>query len=313
MNNLFPPLAPHLVNWSPPPAQKATIKDRATSALLRAALPLLRLSAVNLEAIMGNNTARLLESEHGFFPTRATSADDVLSLLQSLHPVRCPLVRVGNSREGAYLLVDDLDGIQACFSPGVSIESSFEEECASLGMDVYMADASVEKPIIENPRFNFVRNFIGANTCGQFINLEEWVNQSVGTSSGDLLLQMDIEGCEYESLLGVSPSLLPRFRGIVLEFHALDRLFCEPIFRIYKSVFERILKSHTCVHIHPNNWCRNITIRGVELLQMAEVTFWRRDRIKSTEFANTFPHQLDVDCAPPHIHAPIVLPRAFYR
>lgn len=313
MNNLFPPLAPHLVNWSPPPAPKATIKARAISALLRTALPLLRLSGVNLEAIMETNTARLLDLEHGFFPTRATSADDVLSLLQSLHPVRCPLVRVGNTREGAYLLVDDLDGIQACFSPGVSIQSSFEEECASLGMDVYMADASVEKPLIENPRFNFVRKFIGANTCGQFINLQEWVNQSVGTSSGDLLLQMDIEGYEYESLLGVSPSLLPRFRGIVLEFHALDRLFCEPVFRIYKSVFERILKSHTCVHIHPNNWCRNITIRGVELLQMAEVTFWRRDRINSTEFANTFPHQLDVDCAPPHIHAPVVLPRAFYR
>ena len=51
-------------------------------------------------------------------------------------------------------------------------------------------------------------------------------------SGGDLLLQMDIDGDEYETLLSMPILLQKRFRIIVVEFHYLDYLFSEPIFGI---------------------------------------------------------------------------------
>ena len=67
-------------------------------------------------------------------------------LLHRLHP-RCDdkeLVRFGPMGDGGYLLPDDIGGIGACFSPGVSSISGFEKQCAELGIPVYLADASVE-------------------------------------------------------------------------------------------------------------------------------------------------------------------------
>ena len=73
---------------------------------------------------------------------------------------------------------------------------------------------------------------------------------------------MDSEGSEYEALLATPGSLLVRFRIMVVEFHYLDYLFSAPVFAIYSQVFEKILSTHTCVHIHPNNICSPITVLG---------------------------------------------------
>ncbi len=37
-----------------------------------------------------------------------------------------PLIRIGAFSDGGYLVPSDLQGIKACFSPGVSQQSSFE-------------------------------------------------------------------------------------------------------------------------------------------------------------------------------------------
>ena len=45
-----------------------------------------------------------------------------------------------------------------------------------------------------------------------------------------------------------------RFRIIVVEFHNLCQLWNLPFFDIAARAFEKILLTHTCVHIHPNNY-----------------------------------------------------------
>ena len=40
------------------------------------------------------------------------------------------LIRIGGSKDGAYLLPDCLDTIDRCFSPGVSNRKNFEDELA---------------------------------------------------------------------------------------------------------------------------------------------------------------------------------------
>ena len=73
------------------------------------------------------------------------------------------------------------------------------------------------------------------------MTMESWVNESIGDASGDLLLQMDIEGYEYETLLAMPDSLLRRFRIIVVEFHSLDWMVFKSPFDWVDVVFRKLL------------------------------------------------------------------------
>ena len=253
-----------------------------------------------------------LPGKLGFFATPPTDPAKVNALLARLHPVTCTkkLVRLGPDGDGGYLVPDDLEGIVACFSPGVSTVAGFELDCARLGMDVFLADASVDFPPENHPRFHFLKKFIGAATRENFIAFSDWVQACATSERGEFLLQIDIEGYEYETFLSAPSSLLDRFRIVVVEFHFLDHLFCAPLFNLYAQVFEKLLLTHTCVHIHPNNIAGTIKVGNIELPQMAEFTFYRNDRVHQPAFATTFPHPLDRDNAD---GAPLILSKSLYR
>lgn len=294
------------------------VQSKLLSLFIKGQLSALRrcrfIGATDLPEIMANSTERLLNlpGKLPFFATRTTEPKLVHELLGKLHPVECgrPLIRMGPEGDGGYLVPDDLKDISACFSPGVSDVAGFELDCANRGMKVLLADASVEKPPCSHPAFKFVKKFIGATTTGKFVSLEDWVATEAGSPGDDLLLQMDIEGFEYEAFLTASTELLRRFRIMVVEFHDLERLFCEPLFPFYRLVFEKLLATHTCVHIHPNNYCSLIKVDGLEMLQMAEFTFLRNDRVRPAGYAREFPHPLDRDNTN---RQRVVLPPAYYR
>lgn len=50
------------------------------------------------------------------------------------------LIRLGPMSYEGYLIPDDLEGIEACFSPSVGFNSIFEKDCADRGMKVFLAD-----------------------------------------------------------------------------------------------------------------------------------------------------------------------------
>jgi hypothetical protein len=269
---------------------------------------------VDWAAIITNRTETLLNlpGELPFFPTKVTDTSKIAALFRRLHPVACDkeLIRLGPPGDGGYLVPNDLDGITACFSPGVSNVAGFEKDCAALGMHVFMADASVSGPPENNARFQFSKKYVGAVTRGEFIDFSEWVNQSISDSGADLLLQIDIEGYEYETFLSAPSSLIKRFRIIIVEFHYIDHLFSDPLFSIYSTAFEKLLLTHTCVHIHPNNVTGTINVKGMNIPQMAEFTFLRNDRVSNPRFVNSFPHALDRQ----NVDGPSVpLPQFCYR
>jgi hypothetical protein len=178
---------------------------------------------------------------------------------------------------------------------GVGFDSVFEKDCADRGMKVFLADGSVEKPTQSHELFEFTQKHISIKTNDKFMTIDDWVKSSWPDSQGDLLLQMDIEGSEYEVLLGASDDLLKRFRIIVIEFHALNELWSKPFFNMASLVFERLLRTHTCVHNHPNNCSDSVKFEDIELPMVTELTFLRNDRVSSPSFTKIFPHPLDTD------------------
>jgi len=248
----------------------------------------------------------------GIFPSRKSPEAELGKCLQAMRPLvpPVPLIRLGPEGDGGYLVPDDLAGIKECFSPGVSGISGFEEDCASRGMDVFLADASVDGPPVQHSRFHFTPRYIGAFSGDQFLSLDDWVSSTAVPTGNDLLLQMDIEGYEYESLLALSMDLQRRFRIVVVEFHNLHYLLDSAFFRIASRAFDKLLVTHACVHIHPNNVRPPVRLGRHAIPPMLEMTFLRRDRMGPIAFATEFPHPLDRDTTS---QPPVILPSCFYE
>lgn len=260
-----------------------------------------------------NEPALSIFSAMNLNSTSSTEKFKLQSLLNKLRPVLCDkeLIRLGASGDGGYLVPNDLEGIEACFSPGVGFDSVFEKDCADRGMKVFLADGSLEKPAQSHELFVFTKKYIGISTGNRFITLDDWVRSSITDLKCDLLLQMDIEGSEYEVLLVTSSDLLKRFRIIVIEFHSLDRICSKPFFEMVLQVFEKILHTHTCVHNHPNNCSGFANFEDLEIPSVMELTFLRNDRINNPSFAKIFPHPLDSDNTERNPSLP--LPKCWYN
>ncbi len=231
------------------------------------------------------------------YPTPMTGDAQIRELVGGLKPRRTErgLVRLGPAGDGGYLVPDDLEGITACYSPGVADVSGFERDCAERGMKVFMADHSVDGPAESHELFDFRKKYLGVVQDERCMTLDAWVESTTDDDDSDLLLQIDVEGAEYEIFLGASDRLLRRFRIIVAEFHDLHLLRSEPFFRIASRSLRKLLKTHVCVHIHPNNCCGSETVKGLEIPRIAEFTFLRADRISAPGYVTSFPHPLDCD------------------
>jgi hypothetical protein len=229
-------------------------------------------------------------------------------------PSPAPLVRIGGEWDGAYLVPDDLQGVAACFSPGVNNWKMFEDELANdHGITCHMCDRSSDveafaTPLIEG-RQTFLKKWLDVDGAADSISLADWVHtRAPGTA--DLLLQMDIEGAEYRNLLGTPDAVLHRFRIVILELHGLEAAVEAARFEERLGPLLRKLDRHfICVHAHPNNCCGEVMLPGTEmnLPRVIELSFLRRDRFPAPADragpAPVLPHPLDIrrntDAQPP--------------
>jgi hypothetical protein len=251
-------------------------------------------------------------AKFGVFPVLATDAGDVALFLKKLYPRQCDkgLIRMGPTGDGGYLVPDDLEGIVACFSPGVDKVSGFEVDCADRGIEVHMADASVEGPPVEHVLFSFTKKFIGSTNNQTYMTLDQWVSESKVPEGSDLMLQMDIEGFEYETIFSATDDLMSRFRIIVAEFHHLNQLWDLRYFKLVSRAIDKILETHVCVHSHPNNYLEPLRLAGLTIPPLMEFTFVRKDRIAGREYSNEFPHKLDHDNS---TKQSLALPKCMYK
>jgi hypothetical protein len=233
----------------------------------------------------------------GYTLSRKVDDAEVLELIRSLRPRQCgaPLIRLGGNADGGYLIPDDLDGIQYCFSPGVSDRCEFESELANRNIRSFLADHSVASPPVSRPEFTFDCKYIGAVNNEVFMTLSTWKDKYLDGYSGDLLLQMDIEGAEYEVILSTPVELLASFRILVLELHWLDRLFDPLGFGIIKACCQKLLSHFYVVHAHPNNCGGVLRYHGIEIPQVMEMTLYSRARGAPGGYREDYPHALDVD------------------
>jgi len=225
----------------------------------------------------------------------AEECADIKAILRQFEPQATghDLIRIGPDFDGGYILPDDLDGIEALYSPGVSDTSGFDVEIAERGVPCFLADGTVEEPSYMHPLMSFDKMMIGDGPKDTYITLEDWVAQTA-PKQGDLMLQMDIEGAEYDVLLATPHSLLSRFRVIVLELHWLDRYLLGHERQKLKELIEHLQENHSICHVHANTVCPPVNLLGAKVPPILELTLLHKDRMQpSTETEVVYPHPLD--------------------
>lgn len=229
----------------------------------------------------------------GLTYSRQTPVDRIHGLFKSLWPVDCgrELTRCGE------YLIPDLGRYEVVFSPGVGANSDFELYFAEQGVSCFLADASVDGPVVHHPKFQFQKKFLGPTTGEHFISLDQWVNENY--ASGDQgLLQMDIECGEYETLLAADYRVLERFKMIVIEIHRLNMLTSEEGFALGHAFFQKLLKNFHVCHLHANNFLRPVHYKGLIFPSDIELTLVRKDICSAISPVQRLPHPLDRASSP---------------
>jgi hypothetical protein len=202
--------------------------------------------------------------------------------------------------DGGYLVPDDLVGIRECFSPGSNLLWEFERVIAEdYQIKSYICDSISEKPSNLTELQDFTEAWVSPYSDGKnLLSIQDWIEQK-NVSENDLLLQMDIEGAEFQTLLSVPTRVLKRFRIIVLEIHFLEAVKNRWAFEhLYQPFFEKILKDFDLVHLHPNNCCGTWTLGSIEYPRILELTLHRKDRALKYSELMTSKNELDSPCVP---------------
>jgi hypothetical protein len=180
-------------------------------------------------------------------------------LMEALTPVslsNCEFTRIGSANDGGYVMCGNLlSAGQAAYSYGIGGHDGWGCDVSKrLRLPVHQYDC------FEPPRL----------TCegGQFVPHDECVGPKAETVDGRvfgtlanqiarngdagkvLIMKMDVEGAEWNSLLAAPDALLERIDQLAMELHGTDELrFVEAVQRLKRYFYP--------VHIHFNNWaCR---------------------------------------------------------
>lgn len=210
------------------------------------------------------------------------------------------LVRIGPDGDGGYLSPNNFEGISKCFSAGCDQAWEFERELDyRFGITSYIIDTEDKRAPDFGSKQIFTPGLLGVTTDpkNRRLSIKEWMNLFLqDENETNLLLQMDIEGDEWEILLNMDPDDLLKFRMIIIEFHNLSKVHNKLFFEsLFVPVVSKITKEFNVVHVHPNNCCPFFEVgRGVQFPQVVEVTLHRKkNSLLSEQHFRLLPHDLD--------------------
>jgi hypothetical protein len=224
---------------------------------------------------------------------RRTLAFRLIDLIKPKRPIGLSKVRLGTQTgDGGYVMVDSFDSIGAGLSLGIGANVSWDIEMANRGIDILQYDNTVVKSPVSHQRFRFHHCRVAGrdSSDGSFV--------SVGTmlrhvpANRDVVLKMDIEGAEWESLASISNEVMKRFSQILVELHfPLSGSPLEVASRL--RTLRRIRRTHEVVHVHANNFIDTTDVEGVEIPQVIEISYLRKDLARFDNTVEEFPGEFD--------------------
>jgi hypothetical protein len=194
-------------------------------------------------------------------PLRCPDIFRALTFLTPYDTQSMKKVRVGPDRDGGYIMLDDLEGSGEVLSFGIGNQIGYDLVLAQKGKRVFMYDHTIDGLPYEHPNLFFRKSGIGPSDTedANLFTLTYHIEAEGLSERDDLILKLDVEGAEYDSILATPFEVLRMFRQVIIELHDLLRLG-EPEFRQqFIQFMQKMTDCFTIVHVHGNN-CRPISI-----------------------------------------------------
>jgi len=163
----------------------------------------------------------------------------------------CTMKRVGSPNDGGYLMCGNLLGaIQSAYSYGIGPGDDWGCEISvSYGVSVHQYDCfNPTQPACPGGRPVFHDECIGpkANILESraFDTLTSQIRKN-GDAGKRLVVKIDVEGAELDSLLATPDRVLDRIDQLAMELHGADRRFLDLV--------RKLKRTFHVVHLHFNN------------------------------------------------------------
>jgi len=200
-------------------------------------------------------------------------------------------IRIGNNKDGGYIILQDLNSIDGVISIGVGSDNSSDVYLARQKIKVYAFDHTINR--LPRNHKNIVFFPIGVGNCKPTKPLSELIHQVAGLKSNQLMLMMDVEGAEYEAILDCPTEILSQFKQIVIEFHGLSMVLNSSRTNDFFSVMDKMSFTHHVVHVHANNISPCLTIGAFQMPFVMEITFARSTDYCFKPYHGTLPTTID--------------------
>jgi len=202
-------------------------------------------------------------------------------------------VRIGKPYDGGYVICELPTSYDCIISGGISNDISFEQAFLTKYPEIpcFAFDGTVSSLPTNDSRIQFIKKNLGNEETDTLTNLK-------GTMEPfkNIFMKIDIEGHEFRLFPTFSDTQMSCIKQLVVEVHSPGDIQLHPNYFVGLSdithpfmiqFFEKLNKTHTLVHVHPNTVCRTYYVEGIHLPNVFECTFIRNDfvtdKIRNTE------------------------------
>ena len=193
--------------------------------------------------------------------------------------------RIGKPHDGGYVLCNLPNQYDCLISGGISNDISFEQAFLDQHPSIpcYAFDGTVQDLPVPDSRISFVRKNLGKEETATLTNLHSTIDRY-----SNIFMKIDIEGHEFRLFPSFSEDHMKKIKQLVIEIHTPGDIQLFPDYFQGLSditntnmidLFQKMNRTHTLVHVHPNNGCKTHYVEQFHLPNVFECTFIRNEYV----------------------------------
>ena len=217
-------------------------------------------------------------------------------------------ILLGEKKDGCYVLLDDLQNVKIAYSLGISKKIQFDEELAKRGIDVYMYDHTINSLPSQNEKYHWKKiGICGKRTKNsQLKTLDDLIIENGHIYEKNMILKMDVEFWEFESIIDTKEETINQFKFIAVEFHFRDeKNFAET--KMFYQAIKKLYKTHQPFYTRCNgDRSLKVNFGNNRICQIMEVSYiiregnsFKKDEtiypIYEFDYSKIIPGQLDMN------------------
>ena len=226
----------------------------------------------------------------------ASKVRDILNLIKPMQPIGHKKCRIGNNGDGGYVMLPPKDD-EICYSFGIGDHAFWDLDMANRGLKVFQFDGTIQKSPSVHPNIVFYKQNISAvaDPAANTVNIEQILYMLDHNDRSDIILQIDIEGAEWDFFDIINPKLINKFSQIIIEFHNLAN-FSQDRYDQHLKVLKLINATHQSIHCHFNNFSVYYVNPEFSISNTLEVSYARRSDYTFAPDYSAYPSEMDFPC-----------------